>query len=169
MDQETYQQFTYLTNFGLKETMGKIQSENDLNSAIMALEKRREEDLDSLKEEFHHFSENMKPLNLIKNTIKKATESSEIKQGILKTTMNLSGALILKKILIHTAAGPAKTIIGTALIYGITNIISHNSEKVGEVKNKFLNFIQTKLKKPRKQIIDITPNPTALTYQNPEN
>jgi len=108
-------------------------------------------------------------LNLIKNTIKKATESPEIKQHILNTTMNLSSTLILKKILIPVAAGPAKTMIGTALILGITNIMSHNPEKVKEVKNKLLNFIQTKLKSPKKQIIDITPKPTAITYQNPEN
>lgn len=146
--------------------MGKIQSENDLKAAIIALESKQEEDLRLLKEEFHLFSENLKPLNLIKNIFKKATESTEAKQNILNTTLGLSSGLILKKILVTASAGPAKTILGTALMLAITNVLSHNPEIVQQVKNKFVGFIQTKLKRPTNQIIDITPKPTALAHQN---
>lgn len=148
--------------------MEKIKSENDLNAAILAMEKKREEDLKLLKEEFHLVSNNLKPLNLIKNTFKKATESPEVKQNLLNTTLGLSSGLVLKKILVGASAGPAKTIIGTALMLGITNVLSHNPEKVEKVKNSIIGFIQTKLKRPRRQIIDITPDPTVIPYQDPE-
>ena len=106
----------------------KKKSPNDLLAeSILLLEAKRDLELFQLKQEFEEVRESLKPINIIKGTIKKATSSGDIKEGIGKTAIGAATGFLVKNILFRKTLNPAnllaRAVVQTASIgLAATNI-----------------------------------------------
>lgn len=114
-------------------------SSEDLNDAILMLQKKQSEELLLLRQQFHITFQSLKPINLIKSTLQEITQAPEIKNTIAKNLIGLTTGYLAKKVLVGATAGPINSLIGMVLQFAVTNIVSKNSEGI---KTKGKNFLR---------------------------
>ena len=110
--------------------MQKTDLSAGLREAILVLEKRQATEGKMLKEQFMQAYESMKPINLIKNTFKEVTESNDLKDNIINTSVGLATGFVSKKLFVGSSHNPLKKLFGSILMYGITNVVSKNTETI---------------------------------------
>lgn len=123
--------------------MREIYTIADLNAAIEALEAQQAEEGEQLKQQFRLTYESVKPVNLIKNIFKEATESSDLKTNILNTVAGLTMGIVSKKVFVNLSSSPVKRLLGNAILFGVTNLVSKNPRIV----NSWLDAILARIRK----------------------
>lgn len=126
MDQATRQQLHDPENSPINKQVEKINSVTDLKAAIQQLERKQADEVIKLKEEIHFAFESLKPLNLIKSTIREAASSGELKDNLLNTTAGLSAGFLVKKLFVGKSNNPLKKTAGNIIMFGITNMMAKN-------------------------------------------
>lgn len=106
--------------------MQKIVSETNIKDIILDLECKQLEERKLLKDQFHLAYASIHPLNLIKSTFIGVAESAEIKDNIINTSIGLAAGFVSKKIFVGVSHNPLKKLLGTAIMIGITNIVTKN-------------------------------------------
>ncbi|MEO8823156.1 MAG: hypothetical protein ABI366_06235 [Ginsengibacter sp.] len=101
-----------------------IASTTDLKDAIKRLERRKAVLEEELKDRFHEIAEDLKPKNILKNTIAEVQESTVLKNNLLKVALGLGAGYFSRKLLVNKSAGFVKKALGAALQYGITNFVA---------------------------------------------
>jgi hypothetical protein len=124
--------------------MEKINSETDLREAIVQLENKWIDDGKLVKEQFFLTIESIKPINLIKSTFKDAVASPDIKGKILNTSVGLTAGFLSKLIFQGVLKSPLNRLIGTAVMFGITNVVARNPEAVKSIGKGFFKMIRGK-------------------------
>ena len=124
--------------------MQKINSAISLRDAILQLESKQTEERKLLKKQFHLVYESIKPVNLIKSAFKKVAESRDLKDNILNTSVGLTVGYISKILFQGTSNSPVKKLLGSVLMFGITNLVSKNPEPVKSLGKKILEIIKSK-------------------------
>jgi hypothetical protein len=98
-----------------------------------------------LKEQFYLFYENFKPVNLLTGTLKDIVKSPYLIDNILGTAMGLATGYLSKKIFIGASGNKIKKIIGSILQFGITNVITQNSDSINTFgRSLFQHFLRKK-------------------------
>jgi len=120
--------------------MEPITTQHELRDAILRLEVQQSEDGKALKEQFRTAYRSVNPANIILNTIKELGESDIIKDGLLNTTVGFGTGYLSKMIFQGVAKSPIKKLIGSALMFGITNIVAKNPEAIKAMGKKFFNL-----------------------------
>lgn len=110
------------------EKLEIIASTTDLATAIRRLERRKAVIEVELKDRFHILAEDLKPRNILKNTIHEVQESTVLKHNILKVALGLGAGYFSRKLVVSKSAGFVKKALGTALQYGITNFVAKNED-----------------------------------------
>jgi len=130
----------------------KLESATDiLTRDILLLKARRAGEMDALKEQVHVIYESIRPINLIKSTLKEATEMPDIKGNIGKAAIGMAAGYVLKKILFGPSINPLKNIAGAAFQTLITNVVAKNSDTIKE--KSFIVFEMAKaLIMPKKKV-----------------
>jgi hypothetical protein len=126
----------------------KINNQKDLQGAILALEEKISIEKDELVEHFHDTRESLKPINLIKNSIKKFRSSPKLADNAITSSLGLGTGFIVKKILIGKSNNFFTRMLGTAIELGVAKIVSKNSGEIKVSGAKFLKKI-FKLKRQR--------------------
>ena len=125
--------------------MKKIDSEIRRREAIVALESKQAEDKRLMKAQFQAVYEGMQPLNLLKKTFKTISETQDIKQDIINTSLGLGVGYLSKRILRDTSKKPSKKLIGAAVLLGFTAVILKNPHTVKTIGASLLNtFLNNK-------------------------
>lgn len=122
--------------------MQKINSITDLREAIVKLENAHAIETKMLREQFNLTYESLKPINLIKSTFKEAALSVDLKDNIVNSTVGLVAGFLSKKIFEGVSRNPLKKLLGTALMFGITNIVTKNPETVKKAGKKIFEIIR---------------------------
>jgi hypothetical protein len=125
-----------------EEKLENIANTTDLATAIKRLERRKAVMEEDLKDRFHELAEDLKPKNILKNTIHEVQESTELKHNILKVALALGAGYFSRKLVINKSAGFVKKALGTALQYGITNFVAKNDSEDGETNPKKKNLLR---------------------------
>lgn len=124
--------------------MEKIYSEIDLNIAILLLESKLATEEKLLKEQFHLTYESIKPINIIKNIFKKATDSADLKENIINTSVGLTAGYLSKIVFETVTNSPLRKLVGSAIMFNVKNAVAHNPEVVKFLANGFLKLIGSK-------------------------
>lgn len=112
-----------------------------LKERIAFLEDRQRREIMMFKEQALDTYESIKPVNLLKNTLKDFTSQPELKENIFDGVAGIATGYLSKKLLIGTSDNPLKKIVGTLFQVAITTLVAKNSSKikaVGEVLLKHL-------------------------------
>ena len=111
------------------EKLEIIANTTDLSTAIKRLERRRMVMEEDLKDHFHLILEDLKPTNILKNTLHEVQESTPLKHNLLKVAIGLGAGYFSRKMVIGKSAGIVKKALGTALQYGITNFVAKKDDR----------------------------------------
>jgi hypothetical protein len=126
--------------------MEKIKSIKELREAIVQLENKQLEDKRLLKEQFMVTYESMKPVNLIKSTIKYLITSPDLRNDFLSTALGLVVGYLSKKATFGSSHNSLKRLLGTFLQLGVSNVVTKNA--VG-IKSKLVGIARNFLSKRR--------------------
>ncbi len=124
--------------------MQAIQSKSSLQEAILHLESRQIEEEKKLKHEFNTAFESIQPINIIKNTFREAAASNEVKDNILNTSVGLVAGFVSKKLFVGASHNPVKNLLGTAILVGMTNLVTKNPNTIRSLALGLWNTIRRK-------------------------
>ncbi len=123
--------------------METITNSTELKKAIQLLEIKQTEEGLILKEQCKITYDSLRPLNLIKNTLKDLV-TPDLTGNLLNSTLSLAAGYISKKAVIGSTYNPLKQLLGTALQMGVTSLVSKNTDGI---KSVVTNIISSFLKK----------------------
>ena len=117
-----------------------IENESDLEMAITEIENNRYQQGRLIVDEFNQVFERIKPASILKNVLKEITASGDLKDNILNTSVAIAAGYAAKLLFAGKTAGPIRKIAGSGLMFGISNLISHNPDKVRLVGNTMISI-----------------------------
>ncbi|MEO5942578.1 MAG: hypothetical protein ABIP30_15215 [Ferruginibacter sp.] len=108
----------------------KITTTEELDLAIIELEKRKVVQQSILLSEFHNTYESLKPINLVKAAFHKVTEPGDARSTILKAVGGIATGLLTKKLLVGKTTSLVGSLLSNALKIGTTKAVYSNSDKI---------------------------------------
>jgi hypothetical protein len=124
--------------------MKNITTVIDLKNAIQLLEAEQANELMLLKEQAYNTYENLKPVNIIKNSINGLITTPDLKENIIGTTLSIAAGYLSKKVAIGTTHNPVTQLLGTLLQIGVTSIVSKNTAGIKMVAARLINIFFNK-------------------------
>jgi hypothetical protein len=125
--------------------MQNITSTAALKEAIQLLEIDQEIKGQLLKEQLYITYESLKPLNLLKHTLKEISSSPYLIDNISGSAMGLLSGFLSKKIFVGASGNIIRKLIGSVLQFGITNVVAQNSDVIRSIGQAlFHHFIRKK-------------------------
>ncbi len=119
--------------------MQNITSAAGLKDAIQVLEAEHVIKGQLLKDQFFLTYESLKPVNLIRNTLKEISSSPYLIDNISGAAMGLASGFLSRKIFVGTSGNLIRRLIGSILQFGVTNVVAQNS---GVIKSAGLAILQ---------------------------
>jgi len=122
-----------------------------LDQDILLSEMKCREDFKALKEQVQLTYESLKPINLIKNAFKNATELPEMKQGLGKVAIGVASGYLAKNLIFHSSNNFFKRITGIALQTIVTNITAKNFDEISQSGVGIFNVLKSLIVPKRKE------------------
>ena len=119
--------------------MQNITSIAGLKNSIQLLEAEQSIKEQLLKEQLFLAYESLKPVNLIRHTLKEISSSPYLIENISGSAMGLLSGFLSRKIFVGSSGNLFKKLIGSVLQFGITNIVAQNSDVIKSVGQTVLH------------------------------
>jgi hypothetical protein len=110
--------------------MAKQTATELLKERISVLEIKQTEQGIALKQEFMEAYESLKPVNLLKNSVKEFTSSLELKRTLFETVVVLINGFITKTLVFSSNSNPLLKLIATLLQLVATNVIANHRDNI---------------------------------------
>lgn len=110
--------------------MVKQNAVDSLKESIRILEIRQAEEGQQLYAQLRITYESLKPINLIKNSVKELAESFEIKNSLFETIISIVSGFMTQKFIVNSKSNVFMKIFGVLMQFGITNLVSKNAETI---------------------------------------
>lgn len=110
--------------------MENIHSSTDLDATILRLERRQREEGKLVREQFQEAYESIRPINLIKNTVREAAASHELTGNLATISVNLVGGYLAQALFAGVSNKPVKKLLSKVVILGITQAIANNPQLI---------------------------------------
>jgi hypothetical protein len=110
--------------------MENINSSADLKKAILSLEVEQAFSEQLLKEQFLLTIESLKPLNIIKNTLKDMASSTNLIDNTLGASAGIAAGYLTKKIVVGASGNIARKLFGSILQFGVTNFVAQHPDAI---------------------------------------
>lgn len=123
--------------------METIYSIETLNQRIQLLENRQDEEWCAIKDEIDDIKENLKPLNLIRNTIEEINEKVGFKGNIAQSAISIGLGYLAKKFVIGNTDSAVKNIFGTVLQLVVTKLVSKTADPSDDDEDEVSEQYQT--------------------------
>jgi hypothetical protein len=120
--------------------MQNITSSAGLKDAIKLLEAEQEIKAQLLKEQLYLTYESLKPVNLIRHTLKEISSSPYLIDNISGTAMGLLSGFLSRKIFVGTSGNLIRKLVGSILQFGVTNVVAQNSDVIKSVGQAILQY-----------------------------
>jgi hypothetical protein len=125
----------------------EIKNSADLRAAIIALEKKKQDQKRQLDIDYRTFTESLKPMNLIKSTINTMKDSPGLTGSLLNAGVGLGAGFLSKRMLLGKSSGLLKRLLGNVIQMVVTGAVANNSgnlQKAG--KRMFQTLFHSKKK-----------------------
>ncbi len=128
--------------------MQNISSVAELKYAIQLLEVDQANKEQLLREQFCYTYESLKPINIIKNTIKDISSSPYLIENMVGSAIGLGTGFLSKKLIVGASGNIVRRIIGGIVEFGVTNLVSHQTSNLKSTGLSILQHIFKKKKHP---------------------
>ena len=95
-----------------------------------------------MKEQFMVIYESLKPINLIKSTLKEIATSPIIGDNVLGSIMGLATGYLSKKLVVGGSANPFRKLFGSLLQMGVASTVAKHPEIIRLFSQYFAKFIR---------------------------
>lgn len=129
--------------------MQKITNALELQNAILVLENEHAIKELLLKEQLYCTYESLKPINIIKNTLRDAISTSSLTDNLLGAISGLAGGYLSKKIVVGKSGNIIRNMLGSVLQFGVTTTLAQHPDAIKQV-GQFL--FQHLFRKKRQEI-----------------
>lgn len=135
--------------------MKRIENVAQLKEEIALLEIQHGMEKKALKATIAEVKDALRPVNLIKSTVKEVGSSTKDVQGrFIGAMLGLAVGYLTRKAVFGKAQGPIKKAAGTLLQMGIAGVVSRNSGGLRALGTNLLKRIINRRKKEKREIID---------------
>jgi hypothetical protein len=124
--------------------MENITSTAGLKKAIELLEAEQDVKLQRLKEQLYPAYESLKPVSLLKSTLKDIRSSPYLIDNIIGTALGLATGYLSKKMVVGASVNRVRKLIGSILQYGITNVVAQHADSIKSYGRYFFQHIFSK-------------------------
>lgn len=124
--------------------MQNITTIAELKNTIQLLEVEQAINGELLKEQFFLTYESLKPVNILKNTLKDIISSPYLTANIVDASIGLVTGFLSKKIFIGTSGNIIRKLLGTLLQFGVTNVVAKHPDPIKSVGQYILHKILPK-------------------------
>ncbi|MDO9376350.1 MAG: hypothetical protein Q7T76_18135 [Ferruginibacter sp.] len=119
-----------------------IQNAEDLKTAIEELKEREKVKKQAIADNFHAFTDSMKPANLIRNSFKSNGDGSPgIAGTVIKAGIGMGVGLLSKKLLIGSSTNIFKTLAGNAVKLGVAGVVAKKTDRIKYAGLKLLTKV----------------------------
>ncbi|MFD1604824.1 hypothetical protein ACFSJW_06135 [Flavobacterium artemisiae] len=108
--------------------MEPIYTIDQLNQRIQLLENRQDEEWCAIKDHIDDIKENLKPINLIRNTVEEINETVGFKSHLAQSAISIGIGYLAKRFIVGKSDSMFKGILGSIVQLIITNIVSKPQE-----------------------------------------
>ncbi len=126
--------------------MERYTSSNAIREAIVELERQQAVESRQISVQLVHAFESIKPINLIKSTIKDVTESKDLTENIVQTSIGLVAGYVTQSLFQKPSHGPLRKLFGTVLSYGITNFLATHPKLIAAIGSKVMRLFKKMVK-----------------------
>lgn len=110
--------------------MQKITNAIELQNAIQIVEKEHALKGLLLKEQLYCTYESLKPINIIKNTLRDVVSATSLTDNLLGTVTGLAGGYLSKKMVVGTSGNIIRNLLGSVLQFGVTSVVAKHPEAI---------------------------------------
>lgn len=121
--------------------MGKQDAVDSLRESIRLLEIKQAEEEKILKEHLRLTYESLKPVNLLKSTIRDISGSVEIRSGMLETVISILSGYLTQKLIVRPGSNVLTRILGTIMQFGVAGFIAKNAESIRVYMNRLFDKV----------------------------
>jgi hypothetical protein len=118
---------------------------DELNAAITELELKAAAQKRDIQETFTAVSENLKPLNLLKNGVR-SVFSGEHREDLVNGLIGLGSGFLSRKLILGRSNGFVGKTVGKAIQWGMAGLVSKNAEKIKEKAGELIDRLFRKHK-----------------------
>ena len=113
--------------------METIHSIAGLKNAILLLEAEQTVKGIVLKEQFKLTYESLKPINILKNTLKEVSSTPLLIDNILGSVVGLATGYLSKKIVVGASGNIFRNMLGSILQFGVSNVVSQHPDTIKSI------------------------------------
>ena len=120
--------------------MEAVYTVDGLNQRIKQLEAQQDAEWIAIKDEIDEIKENLKPLNLIRNTVSEINETVGFKSDIAQSAISIGIGFLAKKLLVGKSDGIFKNIFGSLVQLAVTTLIAkpqHDQEQAPQSSSQY--------------------------------
>ena len=103
-----------------------------------------------LKISFQSAIEKLKPINLIKNSIKEVITAPNLQNNIINNVIGLASGFLTKKLVVGKTHNPISKLVGMLIEVGVANKVTANADGIKSIAHLLLNKVMTKNSSPEK-------------------
>ena len=104
--------------------MEAIYTIDQLNQKIQQLEVRQDAEWCSIKDEIDDIKENLKPINLIRNTVEEINETIGFKSHMAQSAISIGIGYLAKRFIVGKGDTMFKGILGSIVQLVVTNLVT---------------------------------------------
>lgn len=119
--------------------MAKQSAVDSLKESIRLLEIRQTEERKALEDQLRLSYESLKPINLIKSSLKEFTNSVELKNGLFETIVSIMSGYLTQKLVLNSKSSTFMKIIGAVLQFGVTSVVAKNADTIRDFVNDLID------------------------------
>ena len=121
--------------------MQNITTVTGLKDAIQVLEVEQASKGKLLKEQLFVVYDSLMPINILRVTLKKFFENSDLIENFSGSAMGAASGLLIKKIFIGKSGSAFKKLFGSLIQLGISNLVTKNSELIKSVGHGIIQYL----------------------------
>jgi len=121
--------------------MHNITSLDELKNAIQLLEAEQAIKRQLLKEQLIITYESLKPINILRRTLKEIALSKDVRDNILGAASGIASGYLSKKIFIGTSGNIFRKLIGSIVQLGVSSAVSRHPDFIKTLGHSILQYI----------------------------
>ena len=124
--------------------MEAIYNIDQLNRKIEELEVRQDTEWCAIKDHIDEIKENLKPINLIRNTVEEINETVGFKSHIAQSAISIGIGYLAKRFIVGKGDSMFKGILGSIVQLIVTNLVSKPHHESSEDEEDPLQYESSK-------------------------
>jgi hypothetical protein len=124
--------------------MKSIATSAGLKMVIHELELRQAAELVLLKEEYDKTCNSLKPVNMIRNSVKEAIAVPGFKTDVINAAVGLTAGILAKKLMIGKTSNPFKTVLGVIVEMAVAGTVANNTDELKAAGSAIFKTLFTK-------------------------